>query len=283
MPTVYWQTIRVQVWKEHVCACCGCRFRYLFQRTKKGQGGNPDQAAANAERAVVKALAHEVDLQPCPGCGLYQPDMVAARRAPLHWIIAGVGLVLLALFWILTACDVLSLAASAWACAVVAALVVLAHLAVALLNPNWNPEANRQLGQQRVQDRTLWTPPNTPINPNGVPPPTGLTWVGWALFAMMALCVLGAMLPELLRGVGGWPTNKDWSPPVVGPGDATYIYLPDKVSGVNGYWRGSAQVWATADDPGIVALPLRATSNEDNWGMSINVEGSGTPTGNKTL
>ena len=91
MATIYTQTIQVSVWKEHVCSCCGCRFRYRFRRTKKGTGGSPDAAAANAERAVVHALQREVDMQPCPACGLYQPDMVAARRVPPHWIITGVG------------------------------------------------------------------------------------------------------------------------------------------------------------------------------------------------
>src|SRR5436853_504400 len=84
MATTYTSTIEVNVWKEHTCAACGGVYRYLFKRKKSGQGRSPDAARAAAQAAVVKALAHEVDLQPCPGCGLYQPDMIGTRKARRH-------------------------------------------------------------------------------------------------------------------------------------------------------------------------------------------------------
>src|SRR4051812_14847174 len=119
MATIYTQTLHLNLWKEHICFACGCRYRPLFMPSKKRAGASPDKAAANAEKAVVKALSHEVDHQPCPGCGLYQPDMVAARRVPWHWIISASGFGVAVLLWILTGTDVLSLGVSALTAAVV--------------------------------------------------------------------------------------------------------------------------------------------------------------------
>jgi hypothetical protein len=208
--------------------------------------------------------------------------MVAARRVPPHWIITGVGVGVLALVWILAGTDVLSLGASAWACAIISAFILLTHLLIALLNPNLNRSSNHAQAQDRLRAGRIWTPPNAPVNPGAPAPPTGLSWVGWALFGMMFLCVFAAAWPELLRGINGWPVNDKWSPPMAGPGDSAYIYLPATVTSVNGYWNGTADAWADAvGDPTIVNRPLRASTSNQSWGTSISVEGS--PNGTKTL
>src|SRR5262245_11591348 len=97
MATTYTQTIPVSVWKEHPCAGCGTVYRYLFTRTMTGEGSTPKKAIAAAEAAVAHAIEHEVDLQPCPGCGLYQPDMVATQRYRRHgWaLLAGLPIPIL--------------------------------------------------------------------------------------------------------------------------------------------------------------------------------------------
>src|ERR1700682_3888884 len=87
MATTYTSTVEVKVWKGHTCCRCGQPYRYLCERKKKGQGKNPAAASAAAQKAVVAALAYEVDQQPCPTCGLYQPDMVAALRRRRHWYV----------------------------------------------------------------------------------------------------------------------------------------------------------------------------------------------------
>jgi hypothetical protein len=56
MSNTYTSTIEVSVWKEHACITCGTKFRYLFNRTKQGQGATPDAANNNAHQAVIKAL-----------------------------------------------------------------------------------------------------------------------------------------------------------------------------------------------------------------------------------
>ena len=117
MATTYKSTIEINVWKEHACIGCGGRFRYLFKRKKTGQGGTPDAASAAARKAALKALEHEVDMHPCPGCGLYQPDMVGSRRSTRHWWVIAVTSILLLVLMILMLSDVMLAGMAAWAAA----------------------------------------------------------------------------------------------------------------------------------------------------------------------
>ena len=83
-------------WKQHSCVGCGGVFRYLMRRVLGGRGASRASAARAAARAASRAKRSQVDLQPCPQCGLYQPDMVGFRRARWHgwiWIAAMVALV----------------------------------------------------------------------------------------------------------------------------------------------------------------------------------------------
>ena len=84
-------------------------------------------------------------MQPCPGCGLYQPDMIGAGRARLHWwAFAGTLVALLALL-ILALTEVLAYSTTAWVAAGVAFFVLLVHLVIDANNPNRDPEANHRL------------------------------------------------------------------------------------------------------------------------------------------
>src|SRR6516162_3893134 len=142
MATTYTSTIEINVWKEHTCVGCGGAYRYLFKRKKSGSGGTPAAAQANARKAVVNALAHEVDMQPCPGCGLYQPDMIGAARARRHWWLNAITLVALLTLLILALAEVLAYSTAAWAAAGVAAAVLLTHWLLDANNPNRDLEAN---------------------------------------------------------------------------------------------------------------------------------------------
>ena len=73
MATTYTSTIEINVWKEHTCVGCGGAFRYLFKRKKSGTGGTPAAAQANASKAVVNALANEVDCSPAPAAASTSP------------------------------------------------------------------------------------------------------------------------------------------------------------------------------------------------------------------
>jgi hypothetical protein len=275
MATTYTSTIEFSVWKEHTCSGCGSAFRYLFKRKKSGQGGTPDAAKKAAQAAVVNSLAHEVDMQPCPGCGLYQPDMVGAGRARGHgWLIL-VAVVILAVTLILYATDVLTAPATALVTAGLCGLVLLAHWMIDNNNPNRNLEANRRLAQQRLQSGELWTSPDRPtgIERNEAVAGSGWTAQHTAVYALLLLGVVAFLTPELFRLLGGWRTHREWVPTVVGPGDQPYLYFKDKVTSVKGLWAGRPVVKVVNyKELGLANDMLQASSNNDNWGMTISVD-----------
>jgi hypothetical protein len=284
MATTYTSTIEINVWKEHTCVGCGGAFRYLFKRKKSGTGGTPAAAQANARKAVVNALAHEVDLQPCPGCGLYQPDMIGAARARRHWWLFALTCVALLTLLILALAEVLAYSTTAWAAAGLAAAVLLAHLVLDAQNPNRDLEANHRLAQTRVESGDLWVPRHSNPNPTDVEAFAGSGWspAHTVAYALLGLAVLAFLFPEALRVVRGWPQNKAWFPVVAGPGDKVYAYFPNKITSVGGHWQGNAvaQVLNAAE----LGLPpaLGATSKNDNWGNSISVD-SKSKTSNSTV
>src|SRR5436309_598968 len=91
----YRATVKYKCWKQHTCSGCGCVYRYLMERQGTGQGGTREAAGAAADAQGIKALTTQVDQQPCPHCGIHQPDMVGASRGKVHqglWWLALVGL-----------------------------------------------------------------------------------------------------------------------------------------------------------------------------------------------
>jgi hypothetical protein len=56
-------------------------YAYELVRKISGTGGTAAKAEANARSAVERALERDVDMQPCPTCGLLGPDMVGQERA----------------------------------------------------------------------------------------------------------------------------------------------------------------------------------------------------------
>ena len=84
MATRYTCTINVRCWKQHTCVACGGQFSYLFLRKVTGTAGSPAASQATAGRNVKKRMDSDVDSQPCPACGIYQPDMIGQRRNTLQ-------------------------------------------------------------------------------------------------------------------------------------------------------------------------------------------------------
>src|SRR5271155_4519853 len=82
-------------WKQHTCCVCGCVFRYQMERSAQGT------LLESSEEAVKRKLAKEVDVHPCPTCGLIQPDMVAQGRTLWHGIITCVCIIAFLLLTIL--------------------------------------------------------------------------------------------------------------------------------------------------------------------------------------
>jgi hypothetical protein len=285
MATTYKSTIELSCWKEHTCENCGTVFRYLFKRTKTGQAGSV-QAAENAARAaVVKALTHEVDMQPCPTCGFYQADMVGVRRSFRHWVLFWIALACLAVVLFLTLIEVIPYNAAAWLAVVLFLGVVTGHLLIALSNPNGNMDANLQKAKENSRAGVLQVcTPGDPMQAEQAPRRHGLSAGYLVCFALMGLGVIGMASSELVRLARGWPLNKDWYPQVVGPGDSPYVYFPNKITSVKGFWQGRPAVTVeNARDLGLGNPQLRAEAQNDNWGNTIQIGSKESKTSTKTL
>jgi hypothetical protein len=284
MATTYTSTIEINVWKEHTCLACGQQFRYLFKRTKKGTGGTEAAASQAANAAVMKALRSEVDMRPCPACGLYQPDMVASRRALYHWIFFGVAAAALALIIILALAEAVSCYTLTWIAVGIGAVIGLSHFLVDLRNPNRDLESNRNLAQAHVQKGDLWV--GTP-GPGGEGENPGGGWTGahTIAYALLGVAVLTLAIPGLLRTANGWPLNEKTYPEVMGPGDEVKVYVPNKITSVKGYWQGHAQaVIVNGPELGVANLPpLKATSNDSKWDQKISISSKESKESSPTL
>src|SRR5262249_44624644 len=149
------------------------------------------------------------------------------------------------------------------------------HFLVGVSNPNRNTDVNLDVakGSARAGVLQVCTPGNQ------VQPDRDLHWHRWSLghwvcFALMGVGLPAIASPELLRVARGWPLNKDWYPPVVGPGDNAYIYFPNKITTVKGYWRGQAAVRIKNARELNVQETMRAESQNDSWGNTISAKSS---------
>ena len=95
MSTTYTAKVAVNCQKEHTCAGCGSVYSYPLVRTVEGSSTTSEQAAREqAEANAAAATKKEIELHPCPTCGLYQPDMVAKQRKARHLTILLLGTIL---------------------------------------------------------------------------------------------------------------------------------------------------------------------------------------------
>jgi hypothetical protein len=273
MGKTYTSTIDVRCWKEHTCAGCGTPYSYELIRKVSGSAPTAEKATVNARAAVERTLKSDVDLEPCPICGLYQPDMVAKRRAKVAKLTFWLALLALGLVLILRATDVLQANTATWAAAAVCAAAAIALAKVDMQNPNANPEANRRRAAERVNSGAIRTPRAGPPTepPDELARPVRSS-TGWLAVALLPAAVVAASLPEIMRSSHGWPLNDACYPPVVGPGDHTRVYLPEKIHSIKGYWRGRPYV--TATPPGAASIPVPAKANQNDWGSSISAKSS---------
>src|SRR5947208_14516607 len=115
MATTYTSTLEIRCWKQHTCAACGALYSYLFVRKITGSGSTADRARVKAQANVSKAMATDVDVQPCPTCGLVQPDMIGQQRARRHKTVFWIALILLVALIILRLTNVLQADVATWA------------------------------------------------------------------------------------------------------------------------------------------------------------------------
>ena len=270
----YRATIEGEVLKRHRCVGCSATFHYPLRRKGGGQAPTAPAAEKAARTALALQLMTEVDAHPCPGCGIYQPEMVARLRAGTYGFIAffahAAPLVLVAL----AAFDNLSWHLAAWGATGSGVLALLVHLRAATLRPNANLEVNRRKAEHEVAKGKLFTAQQgTSIEP-AVRPGQGELEPGHKLaLALFAAAVLALPSAEAMRLARGWPLNPDWSPGVVGPGDSAVLYFTEHIGSIAGHWSGNGG--AQSLPPAQPAL-FKVTSKQDSWGHSIRAKSSET-------
>ena len=274
MAKTYTSTIQLKVRKEHTCVGCGGAYSYVFQRAITGSAPTPDRASANAKKNVQKALTYDVDLHPCPSCGLYQPAMVGRSKVVKHQTVLWLTLVGLVGTVILKLTHVLNTDVAAWTLAVVCGVAAVFYTFIDRKNLNADLDANRRAAQDRVAKSVIVQ--RVPgrggtVAEEIVNPPRSVTH-RLAVPLLFASIVMAAA-PELLRMSKHWPLNPQYYPPVVGPGDDTRFYMADSISSIKGYWRGRPEA-ALAVAGSKEKIPLQTTTNQNDWGHSISVKSS---------
>jgi hypothetical protein len=264
-------TRECNVVKEHTCIRCGVVYRYVFQRAKARSRFSPRAAESAAEWAVIKAMDTEADRQPCPGCGLYQPDMIAATPARWHWYLVGLTAAFLFVVGLFSLFDVIQPGAAAWSAVVGAGLFLVGHLLVDCYNPNANLATNMRLARYRVGRDELWPVPSKGAGWSEIRK-VGRHRFGARLgvYALLALSLLAFACPELVLLANDWPTNPQCRPVVVGPGDTPGVYIPKDIDCIKGLWRGTATAEVlNYKELGLSEARLRAESNKSRWGEKI--------------
>ena len=145
MATRYTSTINVRCWKQHACVACGAKFSYLFRRKVTGSAGSPEGATRAAQKNVGKTLARNVNNQPCPGCGIYQPDMIGQGRAKRQTLLFILSVVAAVVLLVLSASHALQDNLFVPAAEIVFAALGLIQFFVNMRQPNRDLEANRGL------------------------------------------------------------------------------------------------------------------------------------------
>lgn len=236
MATTYTNTVTINCLKQHTCLCCGAIYTYPFVRKVKGSGRTREAAQKDREKKVARTLAQDVNLEPCPTCGLYQPDMIGQPRADRHKTVFIIAIFVFAFLLILRAADVLMSNTATLALMIAAALMALVHTMAEVRNLNSDLDANKQKAEDKVgAGKMILTPGKlaVPTMEQVNPPKSGIHKLA---IPLLVLSVVLIAAPEAMRSLSRWPLNSDAYPPVVGPTDTTRIYMPEKISSVKGYW-----------------------------------------------
>ncbi len=279
MSTTYTSTISINCWKQHTCVGCGALFRYRFSREVTGSAGTPEGAEEDAEKTAAKVLKDGVEPRPCPTCGLYQPEMIGARRASVHgWsvVVAVLGLIVVA---ILAGTDVVSMPMLSWWCLLTGIVVAAGNVLVSMHNPNADLEANGEKAVTYVGERELYCDrPGSSARPRRIPGSEGFTTSAVVALVLVAAGSLLTGCGEAARLLNGWAINRDCHPPIVGTGDTVRIYLPDSVTSLKGLWSGRAAVSCANGEALGLDGPFTAAARSADWGESIYTKGGSNST-----
>ena len=141
-------------------------------------------------------LAGLAPTSPCPECGLYQPDMVAAKRSTAHWWTFWAGVPVYALLLILVLTDLLTLGTASLIGGACAVPILAAHFLIDVRDPNRDRETNRTKGRQMARDGDIWVPEKKqPRQLGDEPVGNGVTSGHYACYALITASVLAFLLP----------------------------------------------------------------------------------------
>ena len=271
MAKTYTSTIQIRCWKHHTCVGCEGSYAYEFVRKITGTGGTEEKASAAANKNAQKAMANDTDLHPCPTCGLFQPDMIGQRRAQRAWLVFWCALVAFGVSLILASAYTVQIDTLTWVVAGIGAFAAAALWKINVWNPNANVSANVSRATGDVAAGKLLHQPGDASRPvKHLATPAKSSFHQVTLLLVLAAVILAAM-PEVVRASRGWPINSSAYPPVAGPGDHVRIYMDGKIESIKGYWRGKA----VADiREGTRTYPATTSTNENNWGTTINAKSS---------
>jgi hypothetical protein len=271
MATKYKATIERECWKQHVCLGCGSTYRYRLRRKCTGQGSTERLAEEKALIAIDKTLKNDVESQPCPTCGLVQPDMVGDAQVAGHGCLLVVLAIAMAIIGFIAALYDAGSATLPWIGVGVYVLGVLLHIPIARHNPNKDLEANRAKAEAEIQKGMLrLDKPGSggPALEASAAQDPGGSRVPAFLIMLVGIAVLP--IAEVVRLSSGWPRNSNCYPMVVGPGDQPTLYLPDKVESVKGLWNARTAVTVmNAKELGLTDPRLESSSKDSKWGSII--------------
>lgn len=266
----YTASLTGKVWKQHTCVACGCAYRYVLSRAVQGRGQTAEAAQAAARSNVSSVLTRAVDVQPCPECGVVQPDMVGQTKAAHHATLTGVAIVALLVclgVWLLWDRYVTWLP---WLGGGLGLLLTALHVGGVARSPNADLDANRDRARQAAAAGTLAVDQSGRVGaPRAVP--GGLTVPQTIALAALVAGALAVPAPEMVRLLGRWPINPNCYPPVAGPGDTVRLSFPQFIIyAINSTWRANPTVRvANAAELGLENRPLPARSNDDTWGNTL--------------
>jgi hypothetical protein len=266
MATTYKSTLQVRRWKTHTCSACEGVYAYVLARKAVGSARSKEKAQANMVKEVLRIEQRETDMQPCPGCGLYQPDMIAQRRVKVAIRVFWCVLAALVATVILRVTDLFRADQLAWLAAIICLAAALIQQFFQTNNPNRDLESNRRRAAERVAaGQVKFTPPPKKMRAGEI---VSSPLVPVALVLLFVAAALAAM-PEIVRSVRGWPLNVECYPPVVGAADQTRFYMPGEITSIKSYWRGKPTATLTYDGAPEGATSIRSQTNQNDWGSTI--------------
>jgi hypothetical protein len=242
-------------WKQHVCAGCGATYRFTISEGPPGQ------------RRVS-----DVNERPCPACGVFQPEMVGGWKSFRHSILLLISIGIEGLGYVLGTNSLLDLNVAAMFIAAGWVLTAGLHLAVFLHNRNAHLAVNRAQAERLVRSgQMVLHSRRTNAPPEAAPSWVSFSPAGLAGLALVWFAIAGAAAPEAVRLAHGWPLNRDFNPPVLGPGDTSRLYFQDTISSISGYWNGAGT--CTCLNSADLGTPATFTtlSPATQWATSLRV------------